>query len=132
MNKNRALALILCGLLAASSFAALTSAQEIPGIVADNDADYSVMPIEDTDDFESGDVITEKVVYVSADGSADNDGLTVENALPTLQDGLNALGLDGGTLFIVGEVSLGDKAVAWPGTKADGQKRITITGYDDE
>ena len=125
MRKNsvkKTLAMILCGIMASgTAFTAI--ANEVPGIVAPDDGNYAIMPIEE--------VAEEKVVYVKTGAAETNDGLTPESPLPTLQAGVNALGLEGGTLYIMGDVSLGEASVKWPGKKADGQKRITITGYDD-
>ena len=125
MRKNsvkKTLAMIMCGIMASgTAFTAI--ANEVPGIVAPDDGNYAIMPIEE--------VAEEKVVYVKTGAAETNDGLTPESPLPTLQAGVNALGLEGGTLYIMGDVSLGEASVKWPGKKADGQKRITITGYDD-
>ncbi len=127
MKKTKTASLIMSVMLAASSFSAVSvSAQEIPGVIAPNDADYSIMAIGDED------IAEERIVYVKDGSPETNTGTSVEDALPTLQAGINALGLEGGTIYIVGEVSLGTAAVKWPGKKADGQKRITITGYDDD
>ncbi len=104
------------------------NAQEVPGIVAPNDADYSVMPI----DLNEEEAVESKEVYVSANGNDANDGLSPQKAVTSINKALELLGLNGGTIIIVGEVSLGDKAVVWPGKKADGMKRVTITGYDEE
>ncbi len=117
--------LLLSSLMIASSvFTA--SAQEIPGIVAPDDANYAVMPIDD------GDITEERAVFVKAGSPETNKGTSPEDALPSLQAGIDALGLEGGTVYIIGEVSLGDTGIVWPGKKADGQQRITITGYDDD
>ncbi|MBR5308970.1 MAG: S-layer homology domain-containing protein [Clostridia bacterium] len=125
MLRNRTLALILSGLVAGTSLLGFSAvADEIPGIVAPNDADYGIMLIDDLDA-----PAEEKIIYVKADGSLDNKGTSPEDALPTLSSAVTALGLEGGTVMIVGEVQL-DRITT--GKKADGQKRITITGYDDD
>ena len=121
---------ILAAVLAVTTLTSaciITNAQEVPGIVAPDDANYAVMPIDDVEE-----AVESKEIYVSVEGKDENDGLTPETAVPSINKALEILGLNGGTIIIVGEVSLGDKAVAWPGKKADGMKRVTITGYDDD
>ena len=125
-SRTKALSLVLCAVMAATGTQIFASAEEVPGITAPDDGNYAVMPIEDEE------VSELKEVYVKAGAPETNKGTSPEDALPTLQAGVTELGLEGGTIFIIGEVSLGDKAVSWPGKKADGQKRITITGYDDD
>lgn len=118
---TKTLAVLLAATLTLSC-TAVAGAQNVPGIIAPDDSDYSVMAIDE---------LEEKAVYVKTGADEANNGLTPENPLPTLQAGITALGLEGGTVYIMGDVSLGDKSITWPGKKADGQKRITITGYDD-
>lgn len=126
MNIKKILACILASVSVFTSTGIVTYADEVPGIIAPNDADYSIMPINLEEE-----AVESKEIYVSTEGKDTNDGLTPETAVPSLNKALEILGLNGGTIIIVGEVSLGDKAVAWPGKKADGMKRVTITGYDD-
>jgi len=126
MKKRQLTALLTAAIMSATTLAVVNpAAQEIPGIIAPNDADHSIMLIDN-------DLAEERTVYVKAGAPDTNKGTSPEDALPSLQAGITALGLEGGTVYIVGEVSLGDKSIAWPGKKADGQKRITITGYDDD
>ncbi len=107
---------------------AFVSADEVPGITAPDDANYGTMLISLDEEEES-----DKTVYVSQNGSDEiGDGKTPETALGSLQAGLYQLGLDGGTVVLMGEVPLGEKAVSWPAKKTEGMKRVTITGYDDE
>lgn len=118
-------AFALSVLMAASAMTAASFGDGVPGIVAPDDADYGVMAIGDAD------ILAERELYVKAGGSETNKGTSPEDALPSLQAAIDILGIEGGTIVIVGEISLGDAGLAWPATKADGQKRIIIAGYDD-
>ena len=118
-------AFALSVLMAASAMTAASFGDGVPGIVAPNDADYGVMAIGDAD------IPAERELYVKAGGAETNKGTSPEDALPSLQAAIDILGIEGGTIVIVGEISLGDAGLAWPATKADGQKRIIIAGYDD-
>lgn len=121
------------GRIAAGTLAALTVllnaqafANEVPAIEPADDTNYGTMLIGGEQDAEA----EEKVVYVKADGNESNDGTSVENAVPSIQNALDILGMDGGTIYIVGEVAL-DRQV-FPGSLEEKHGKITIAGYDDD
>ena len=72
------------------------------------------------------------ILFVDEKGSEDNDGLTPETPLNSIQLALDYMGSDGGTIVIVDYITLGEKGIAWPANEDAGMQTVTLTGLDEE